>query len=325
MAKRKQGPRLQQYLRIESLLLAKPELFPPLTPSMPMSVIIGCIDSAFRRCSLKKSGKKRVVADSPQDLVELCIEHLRTRSDPIINPYFVSLCDVDRLFELDAVSHEMQRHRMTIGVFYQYLLLELMRQRWPVFDGSREGDIIADIKTPTFQQGLRLYISVKKSADTVGGQDVPGVIRRIESVAKEEKNLTRPYLCVICIATPSDGKLLSYNEDRRVKCNSSVSPYSLNCEHWGPGFVFPYVTGRNAREIYLEGIKRAADHLPFLTLNYRKHCANLLRKKLSDLDLLDASGKISPLRFLEFSYVKSGDAVVMSGKAYCLCPVYDDP
>ena len=29
---------------------------------------------------------------------------------------------VDELFELDAVSHEMQRHRMSIGVFYQYLL-----------------------------------------------------------------------------------------------------------------------------------------------------------------------------------------------------------
>jgi hypothetical protein len=265
MAKRKQGPTLQQYPRIESLLLAKPELFPPLTPSMPMSVIIGCIDSAFRRCSLKKSGKKRVVADSPQDLVELCIEHLRTRSDPIINPYFVSLCDVDRLFELDAVSHEMQRHRMTIGVFYQYLL-----------------------------------------ADTVGGQDVPGVIRRIESVAKEEKNLTRPYLCVICIATPSGGKLLSYSEDRRVKCSSSGSPYSLNCEHWGPGFVFPYVTGRNAREIYMEGIKRVSGHLPFLSLKYRKECSALLKKRLAELDLLGENGRVSSEKFLQFCCSEGG-------------------
>jgi len=251
MVKRKQGPRLQQYPRVEGLLLARPDLFPPLTPPMPMKTILDCVDRAFQRCSLKKSGGKRIIADSPEALVELCIEHLRTRSDPIISPYFVSLCDVDRLFELDAVSHEMQRHRMSIGDFYQYLLLELMRQHWPVFDSSREGDIVADIETPTFQQGLRLYISVKKSADTVGGQDIPGVIRRIESVAKEDKNRARPYLCVICIATPSHGKLLSYSEDRRVKCNTSGSPYSLNCEHWGPGFVFPYITGRNAREIYI--------------------------------------------------------------------------
>jgi hypothetical protein len=225
---------------------------------------------------------------------------LRTRSDPIISPYFVSLCDIDSLFELDAVSHEMQRHRMTIGVFYQYLLLELMRQRWPVFDGSREGDIIADIETPTFQHGLRLYISVKKSSDTVGGQDIPGVIRRLESIGKEEKNLTRPYLCVICIATPSAGKLLSYDDDRKVKCNKSGNPYSLNCEHWGPGFVFPYVTGHNAEKIYIEGVKRVSQYLPFLSLKYRKECSILLKKRLAKLGLLNNNDKISNEKFLQF-------------------------
>jgi len=189
---------------------------------------------------------------------------------------------------------------MSIGDFYQYLLLELMRQHWPVFDSSREGDIVADIETPTFLQGLRLYISVKKSADTVGGQDIPGVIRRIESVAKEDKNRARPYLCVICIATPSHGKLLSYSEDRRVKCNTSGSPYSLNCEHWGPGFVFPYITGRNAREIYMEGIKRVSKHLPFLSLKYRKECSSLLKKRLQQLDLLDKNDRVSSDKFLQF-------------------------
>src|SRR5690606_26233304 len=132
-----------------------------------------------------------------------CIEHLRTRSDPILSPMFVSQCNIEDIFELDAVSHEMQRHRMTIGIFYQYLLLELMRKKWYVFDSSREGDIVADIETPKFSQGIRLYMSVKKSKDTVGGQDIGGVIRRLESLAKEEKNLTRPYLCVLCVATPS--------------------------------------------------------------------------------------------------------------------------
>jgi len=129
MAKRKQGPRLQQYPRVEGLLLAMSELFPPLSPPMSMSTIEQCVDRAFQRYGLKKSGKKRAIADSPEALVELCIDHLRTRSDPVISPYFISLCEVDILFELDAVSHEMQRHRMSIGVFYQYLLLELMRQR----------------------------------------------------------------------------------------------------------------------------------------------------------------------------------------------------
>jgi hypothetical protein len=299
MARKKYGPTLQQYPRVEGTLLATNELFPPLQPPMDNSLIVDCIDKAFTRCNLKKSGKTRDIASSPKALVELCIKHLKTRSDPIISPYFVSFCNVDDLFELDAVSHEMQRHRMSIGVFYQYLLLELMRKRWNVFDGSREGDIIADIETPTFKQGLRLYMSVKKSKDTVGGQDVPGVIHRLESIAKEEKNLTRPYLCVVCIATPSQGKLLSYS-DRHVRCNTEGSPYSLNCEHWGPGFIYPYITGHNAKEIYLQGIKRVAKHLPFFTLIHRKECSALLKKRLYELGLLNENGKLLPEKFLAF-------------------------
>lgn len=76
MAKRKQGPKLQRYPRLGDLLLATPELFPLLTPPMKMSKIIACVDRAFQRCNLKKSGKKRVIADTPEALVELCIDHL---------------------------------------------------------------------------------------------------------------------------------------------------------------------------------------------------------------------------------------------------------
>jgi len=267
---------------------------------MGLKIIEAAIDEAFKRCSLKKSGHKRKIPSTPEELVELCIEHMRTRSDPIISPYFVSQCGVDNLFELDAVSHEMQRHRMTIGVFYQYLLLELMRSRWPVFDGVREGDIVADVDTPGLDSGLRLYMSVKKSKDTVGGQDIGGVINRLESIAKQEKNLTRPYLCVVCVATPSRGRLRGY-DDRQVKCNNEGSPYSLNCEYWGPGFVFPYVTGRSAREIYLQGIKRVSQHLPFLSIKHRKVCSELLKERLSDLGLLKANGNIDAEEFLKFS------------------------
>lgn len=298
------GTTLQQYPRKQGQLLAITELFPVQKPSLTIEQVKVCIDNAYKRCLLKKSGGKRNIPDSPEKLVDVCLEHLRTRSDPILSPYFVSLCDPESLFELDAVSHEMQRHRMTIGVFYQYLLLELMRTKWPVFDGSREGDIIADVETPGFTRGLRLYMSVKKSKDTVGGQDVGGVIRRLESMAKEEKNLTRPYLCVVCVATPSGGRLLSY-EDRQVKCNNQGAPYSLNCEYWGPGFVFPYITGRNAKDIYLLAIKKVAEYLPFLTLQYREECARLLKRRLRELGLLLENEKIDPVAFLNFS-CKSG-------------------
>lgn len=247
--RQKQSPRLPQYPRQGDTLLADPSLFPRAKP-LSIEIITEAVDRAFLRCKQKKSGEEKVQADTPEKLVELCIEHLRTRSDPILSSYFVSQCDVDDLFAFDAVSHEMQRHRMSIGIFYQFLLLELMRRRWNVFDGYHEGDIVADIDTPGFLKGLRLFMSVKKSVDTVGGQDVGGVINRLENMAKQEKNLTRPYLCVLCIATPSGGKLASYEEDRYMRCRKDKSPYSLNCEFWGPGFIFPYTTGRRHDCIY---------------------------------------------------------------------------
>jgi len=299
MAKIK-GPTLQPYPRQGTSLLSDPALFPLLQPSMDESVISAAIRTAFERCLTDKKGRLKRNIDSPKALVDLTIKHLQERSDPVLTSYFVGQIEIEDLFDFDAVSYEMQRHRMTIGIFYQYLILELMQHQWSVFDASREGDIVADVSTPGFDPGLRLYMSIKKSADTVGGQDVGGVIRRLENVAKEEKNLTRPYLCVIGIATPSKGKLKGY-DDRLVKCNREGQPYSLNCEYWGPGFIFPYITGRSAIEIYRKAIKQVATYLPFMSLKFRKECSELLKQKLAKMKLLDVNGKIDPLKFLTFS------------------------
>lgn len=301
MSKRKVAT-LQPYPRESGgQLLAAATLFPAMKPAMGDGLINRAIDEAFARCKKNKKGATKKAIDTPEKLVASCIQHLRERSDPILSPYFVSQCKAEDIFALDAVSHEMQRHRMTIGVFYQFLILELMRYRWPVFDGYREGDIVADIDTPGFPEGLRLYMSVKKSVDTVGGQDIGGVIRRLESVAKEEKNLTRPYLCVVCVATPARGKIKDYASDRQMKFNKQDQPYSLNCEYWGPGFIFPFVTGVGAYEIYSRAINRVADHIPFMTLKFRKECSLLLTQKLKALELLNINGTVNAEKFLAFS------------------------
>jgi len=191
---------------------------------------------------------------------------------------------------------------MTIGVFYQYLILELMKTRFNAFDGSREGDVVADIdNTPGLKTGLRIYMSIKKSKDTVGGQDIGGVIKRIEATAKEEKNLNRPYLCVIGIATPSKGRIKLYNNDRSIKCNNQGSPYSLNCEEWGPGFIFPYISGWSAINIYIKAIKQVSKHLPFKSLKYREQCSSMLKIELEKLGLLTEKGKVDQMKFLSFT------------------------
>jgi hypothetical protein len=290
---------LQPYPREGQSLLSADSLFPRKTPPITPKELDEIVDLAFQRCFKNKKGDTKPYKETPQSLVTSTIKHLKERSDPILSPYFLGLLNAEDIFELDAVSYEMQRHRMTIGVFYQYLILELMRKSWSVFDGSREGDVVADIDTPGFEKGIRLYMSVKKSKDTVGGQDISGVIRRLESEAKAEKNLNRPYLCVVGIATPSKGKLKGY-DDRTTKVDKSGKAYSLNCEFWGPGFIFPYITGLEALEIYICAIRRVSNYLPFMTLKFKTECSILLQKELTKLDLLDNENKIDEHKYLKF-------------------------
>ena len=290
---------LQPYPREGQYLLSDPSLYPKKSPCISIPELNEAIDLAFQRCLKNKTGIFKPYNPDPKALVESTVKHLKERSDPILSPYFLGLLKIEDIFEFDAVSYEMQRHRMSIGIYYQYLILELMRKSWPVFDASREGDIVADIQTPGFDPGLRLYMSIKKSKDTVGGQDISGVIRRLESEAKSEKNLNRPYLCVVGIATPSKGKLKGY-QDRMIKMDKSGKPYSLNCEFWGPGFIFPYITGHEAVEIYTLSIKHVSEFLPFMTLKFKKECSSLLDRELRRLYLIDENERIDVHKYLQF-------------------------
>jgi hypothetical protein len=282
---------LQPYPREGTSLLSSNSMYNVKVPCIPDDELITIVESAYQRCMKNKLGEIKPYFATPQSLVRSTLAHLKERSDPILSPYFLNLLQIEDIFELDAVSYEMQRHRMTIGIYYQYLILELMRKTWQVFDGSNERDIVADIETPGFDPGLRLYISVKKSQDTVGGQDISGVIRRLENEAKGEKNLNRPYLCVIAIATPSKGKLKGFN-DRKVRLNRNDQPYSLNCEFWGPGFIFPFITGHEAFKIYKLSINNISRYLPFMTIEFKEECSYLLKNELIRMDLIGENNKL---------------------------------
>ena len=292
---------LQNYPRRPDYL-ADDSLFP--LPEKPISAsqLEESIRRAFERSLKVKSGETTQLPHTPEELVQLCIKHLRERSDPVLSPSFLSQCRVEEIFELDAIAHEMQRQRMRIGLFYQFLVIELMRHRFrTVYDGKREGDVEADIDTPGFPKGLRIFMSVKKSADTVGGQDVAGMFKRLEDMASEDKNLTSPYLGVVCIATPPRGKILSYNDARSMKRNSSGHPYSPNCEVWTPGFVFPFISGLHPNDIYRAALAKVGEYLPFHSLVQRKRCSELLAAELSKLDLVDTkTGTLNPIKFQEF-------------------------
>ena len=169
-----------------------------------------------------------------------------------------------------------------------------------VFDGTREGDAVADIRTPTFEKGMRIYMSIKKSLDTVGGQDIPGVIKRLEDVAKEEKNLTSPYLCVFGIATPNKGKLKTYEEARKMKTKRDGDLYSYNCEVWMPGFLYPYITGHEPQVIFKKSIEVVRDYLPFYTLEVREEAIQILKSFFVENGIADEDGNIDKYNFFEY-------------------------
>ncbi|GEM_PF-524117 len=302
MAAKKSIP-LQQYPRRQSDgYLAEESLFPLPEVPLPSENLNQAIERSFERCLKDKKGDTKKLPQSPKELVALCIQHLRERSDPVLSPFFFSQCRVEEIFELDAIAHEMQRRRMQIGVFYQYLIIELMKYRYPsTVDGKREGDVETEIETPGFAKGLRMFMSVKKSGDTVGGQDVEGMISRLETMATEDKNLTRPYLCIVCIATPPRGRILPYNESRQMKRNNRGHPYSPNCEVWLPGFIFPFISGLSPTEIYRAGLARVGEFLPFHSLSQRRECADLLSEELARMGLVNAeTGKLDRLSFQAF-------------------------
>lgn len=290
---------IQPYLRGADDL-ADISMFPRRQPPFTDADIVSAIDTAFSLCLKDKKGDHKSPSDSPEQLVEKCLTHLKERSDPILSSYFVGQLKAEQIFDFDAVSHEMHRHRMSIGLFYQYLLLELFKMRWPGQGGYGESDLVAEVDTTQFEKGLRLYMSIKKSADTVGGQDLASAISRLESLPKNDKNLNRPYLCVFGIATPNGGKLLPYEKDRKIKGNKYGHAISVNCEHWGPGFLFPYITGREPGDIYRLAYGQVAKYFPFKTLEHREVCAELLRLRLSVLGLVRDNGTINPEMFLRF-------------------------
>jgi hypothetical protein len=302
--------KIQSYPRRDDFL-AKDELFPRLKTPVNDAELSGAIRRAFERCLKDKRGNVTSLPELPEELVALCLQHLKERSDPILSPYFLSQCLLEEIFELDAVAHEMQRHRMRIGVFYQYLLIELMRLRFAnVADGKREGDAEAEINTPGFAKGLRLFISVKKSSDTVGGQDVGGVIRRLEAIALEDKNLTGPYLCVVCFATPQRGIILPFERGRGIRRNRDGYPYSPNCEVWSPGFVFPYICGLDAEVVYHAALRQVGGFLPFHSLTQRKKCGAMLAEELRRLALVnETTGRLDPLKFQQFVTERRAETV----------------
>lgn len=288
-------------------MLARHSLFPRLSPPMSESKIASAVEIAFRECGLTRTGKMKEAPSSPAELVRLALIHLKERTDPIDGVSFFTSIGIEDVF-LDAIFHEMHRHKMQMGDYYHKLILELMKASSTLdnssiqnaHDGPREGDVIIDVKTPGFSPGLRIYGSVKKSADTVGGQDFAAAFQRLEKVALEDQGRRKPYLCAFMIGNPIKGIVCSYEESRHIRGDRQHRAHSENGEVWEPGFIFPYSTGRSARQIFKMSLKLVEQYLPYYTLRYRKEASGLLSTELRRLGLVGRDGRLDKESFLAF-------------------------
>jgi hypothetical protein len=105
----------------------------------------------------------------------------------------------------------------------------------------------------------------------------------------------------VCFATPQRGVILPYERGRSVRRNRDGYPYSPNCEVWSPGFVFPFVCGLDAEEVYRSALQTVGKFLPFHSLAQREKCGKLLADELKELKLVDAkTGRLDPLKFQRF-------------------------
>lgn len=298
----------EPYPRERGSLLAKHSLFPQLSPPMPEPQIISSARSAFKNASLTRSGDERDISSTPEELARAALRHLKERTDPIDGVAFFSSIRVQDVFQFDAIFHEMHRHKMQMGDFYHQFILELMNTSRILAHsfvqnanpGPREGDIIVDLKTPGFDRGLCVYASVKKSADTVGGQDFGDAVKRLETVAHEDQGRKRPHLCVFMIGNPIKGILRSYRDSRYIRSDRQGRPYSENGEVWEPGFIFPYLTGRSALDVFRISLGEVERFLPYYTLQHKEAASRVLVRELRRLGLVNSKGRLDRNAFLEY-------------------------
>ena len=144
-------------------------------------------------------------------------------------------------------NRTLQKERMNSGWRYQFIAKDgaSTSQRFDLVSelGASEADFCVSIRTIKHKpDSVSIYVSVKNRINTMGGQDWPKAIAALETVAKNDKNRTSPYLCVFGIAMEKGLRLIK--QDQKTKSN-----HSNNTEIWRSDFFWPFFTNHSYDEI----------------------------------------------------------------------------
>ena len=144
-------------------------------------------------------------------------------------------------------NRTLQKERMNSGWRYQFIAKDgaSYSKRFDLVSelGASEADFCVSIRTIKHKpESVSIYVSVKNRTNTMGGQDWPKAIAALETVAKNDKNRTSPYLCVFGIAMEKGDRLVKQEQKTKRK-------YSHNTEIWRSDFFWPFFTNHSYEEI----------------------------------------------------------------------------
>lgn len=103
------------------------------------------------------------------------------------------------------------------------------------------------------------------------------------------------------IGNPIKGVVRRYADSRYIRGDRQGRPYSDNGEVWEPGFIFPYLTGQTARDVFRISLKQVERFLPYHTLRHRHAASRLLVADLRRVGLVGHDGRLDADAFLDFT------------------------
>jgi hypothetical protein len=144
-------------------------------------------------------------------------------------------------------NRTLQKQRMNSGWRYQRIAFDCAAASGrfkAVSDiGAKEADFNLIVETTAYPEPVvNIYVSVKNREDTIGGPDWPNAIIALETMAREDRNRSGPYLCVFGIAMERG--------TRKVKrIGRTTALRSVNTEIWFSDFFWPFVSNFSYEEI----------------------------------------------------------------------------
>jgi len=206
----------------------------------------------------KKSS--RVILNIQDDTSTEEIHQILIKEGKELFKYFVKYCGDPASTAIACHNHHyttiakeqfrnrtLQKERMNSGWRYQFIAKDgaSCSQRFDSVSelGASEADFCVSIRTIRDKpESVSIYVSVKNRINTMGGQDWPKAIAALETVAKNDKNRTSPYLCVFGIAMEKGGRLVKQEQKTKRK-------YSHNTEIWRSDFFWLFFTNYSYEEI----------------------------------------------------------------------------